>query len=368
MYEMYSKALRELVKKECRQIEQKIAVNQDKKYIIFPAGPTAQRFFYTLKDECGIEAEFFVDNNSKLEGKVVCGKQIKSFNSAFPKEKSFTNGKEEYIIFIPTLFKYYEQITAQLEATYNSIYFYADAFMAHRFWESYDKVACMLADELSKISYWGAIYGLMSGDNSFVTRDPSPNYFALREFGSTESEIIVDAGAYVGDTIEEYLKKASGKVKIYAFEPFKSVIDKLTERVKRLEKEWMIDDNAIEIISAGVGSETKTLRFSTGNSSMLKPDEHGEITMSIYSLDDFFKDKPAFTLLKADIEGGELDMLIGAQKIIKQHKPKMTICIYHSPQDFARIVEYIHTLVPEYRFYVRSHWSNYQDTILYCTL
>jgi FkbM family methyltransferase len=274
----------------------------------------------------------------------------------------------EYVILIPTLFKYYEQIAAQLDAANICSYFYADAFMAHRFWYSYDRVSCMLADELSKASYWGAIYGLMSGDNTFVTKDPSPNYFALREFASAEGEIIVDVGAYVGDTIEEYLKKASGNVKIYAFEPFKSAINKLTERVKRLEREWMLDDNAIEIIPAGVGSETRTLRFSAENPSMLKIDAQGETTIPVYSLDDFFKDKPTFTLLKADIEGGEMDMLIGAKEIIKQYKPKMTICIYHSPQDFARIAEYIHSLVPEYRFNVRSHYSNYKDTVLYCTL
>jgi hypothetical protein len=101
---------------------------------------------------------------------------------------------------------------------------------------------------------------------------------------------------------------------------------------------------------------------------MLQPDEQGEITLPIYSLDDFFKDRQPFTLLKADIEGGEMDMLKGAQEMIKRYKPKMTICIYHSPQDFARIIEYIHTLVPEYRLYVRSHYSDYKETILYCII
>jgi len=276
--------------------------------------------------------------------------------------------KTDYIILIPTLYKYYQQISAQLDAVNICSYIYADAFIAHRFWESYDKVACMLADELSKISYWGAIYGLMTGDNTFVTTESSPDYFGIREFASVESEIIVDAGAYVGDTVEEYIKRSGGNVKIYAFEPFKSVFYKLTERVKRLEREWMIADNAIEIISAGVGIETNTIRFSFENSTMLRIDEHGEMTQSVYNLDDFFKDKPAFTLLKADIEGGEMEMLIGAQKMIKQNKPKMSICIYHSPQDFARIAEYIHTLVPEYNFYVRSHCCNYKGTILYVTL
>jgi hypothetical protein len=83
---MYSKALRELVKKECLSVGQRLREREGKrkKYVIFPAGPTAQRFFYTLKDEYNIEAEFFVDNNPELHGKTVCGKEVKDFVSAFP--------------------------------------------------------------------------------------------------------------------------------------------------------------------------------------------------------------------------------------------------------------------------------------------
>lgn len=361
---MYSKALRENVKRECLYTRAKIDFFQGKveKYVIFPAGPTAQRFFYTLKDECGIEAEFFVDNNPELENKSVCGKQVKSFDTAFPKNQAW----DDYIVLIPTTVKYYRQITAQLDEAGISSYFYAAAFIAHKLWERYDKVADMLGDEYSKVSYWGAIYDLITGNNKFIAQDPSPNYFSVMEFTSLEHEIIVDAGAYVGDTVEEYVKRSVGSAKIYAFEPNKELMNRLQQRKSRLEKEYVLCDNAIEIIPAGLGAETKTSRFQAGDLTMLKPDEHGDIALPIYSIDDFFRDKPPFTLLKADIEGAEMDMLRGGAYMISRYKPKMTLCIYHSPHDFAQIAEYVRFLVPEYDLYIRSHRSYFGDTILYC--
>jgi hypothetical protein len=88
----------------------------------------------------------------------------------------------------------------------------------------------------------------------------------------------------------------------------------------------------------------------------------------LYGLDDFFKDKPPFTLLKADVDGAEQAMLDGASEIIRTHKPQMAISIYHSPLDFAQIAEFVRDLVSEYRLYVRSCRKDYYDTILYCVV
>jgi hypothetical protein len=71
-------ALRMLIAQESHRLSQKIESLKGKKFVIFPAAPAARRFFYTLKKEYGIEAEFFVDNNPALEGKSLCGKPIKS--------------------------------------------------------------------------------------------------------------------------------------------------------------------------------------------------------------------------------------------------------------------------------------------------
>ena len=74
------------------------------------------------------------------------------------------------------------------------------------------------------------------------------------------------------------------------------------------------------------------------------------------------------TFIKMDIEGSEMRALKGAKQIITTYKPKLAICIYHKLDDLWRIPQYIHSLVPEYKFYIRHHSILYSDTVLYATL
>ena len=66
-----------------------------------------------------------------------------------------------------------------------------------------------------------------------------------------------------------------------------------------------------------------------------------------------------------DIEGAELDTLIGAEKTIKQNKPKLAVCIYHKIEDIITIPKYLHSIVPEYTFSVRQHSNSLLETVLY---
>jgi len=59
-------------------------------------------------------------------------------------------------------------------------------------------------------------------------------------------------------------------------------------------------------------------------------------------------------------------MLSGAKEIIKTHKPKLAISIYHSVKDFVEIPRYILNLNTAYRMAVCSHGDVLFDTILYC--
>ena len=66
-----------------------------------------------------------------------------------------------------------------------------------------------------------------------------------------------------------------------------------------------------------------------------------------------------------DIEGSEWEALHGAKQTILNNHPRLAISIYHSPQDYIRLVKYIHELNPAYRLFVRHHSSISYDTVLY---
>ena len=42
---------------------------------------------------------------------------------------------------------------------------------------------------------------------------------------------------------------------------------------------------------------------------------------------------PKVDFIKADIEGAERYMLMGAQKVLREFAPKIAICTYHKPDD-----------------------------------
>ena len=368
MLEKYSKSLRELVKRECFWQFKNIKSANNKKIIIFTAGPTAQNFYFILKNELDMDVEFFIDNNEELENKYICGKIVKSLKSALSNNE--ING-EGYLVLIPTSLKFYNQILTQLDDAGVHSYILASAFLVHKLWERFDKISKLLEDEVSKATYWGAIYSLITGNNNFIMHEPMPTYFGIKDFtlfDSDSAEIIVDAGAYIGDTTEEYVKRSFGSAKVYAFEPFTELIKKLEQRKRRLCEEYAIDDNSIEIVPAGVGIQTETKRFYSIALGMLRENENGDIILPIYSLDDYFSNKAPFTLLKADVEGAEIGMLKGAKDIIRKNKPKLSLSIYHNLFDFVSMAEYIYSLVPDYRFYVRSHSYDYRDTVLYCII
>jgi hypothetical protein len=71
------------------------------------------------------------------------------------------------------------------------------------------------------------------------------------------------------------------------------------------------------------------------------------------------------TFIKMDIEGAEWDALHGARETIVRNKPQLAICLYHSDEDMIRLVEYVHSLVPEYKLYIRHHSRSDVETVLY---
>lgn len=54
--------------------------------------------------------------------------------------------------------------------------------------------------------------------------------------------------------------------------------------------------------------------------------------------------------IKMDIEGAEVDALLGAEETIKRFKPKLAICTYHRPTDPIEIRKILLNYNPNYRF------------------
>lgn len=110
------------------------------------------------------------------------------------------------------------------------------------------------------------------------------------------------------------------------------------------------------------------MSFSGGDSnSSINGSKESNMIGEVRKLDDVLKGERV-TFIKMDIEGSELAALKGAANTIRSQKPKLAICIYHSPQDMLNIPIYIKSLVPEYKIYIRHYTDMMLETVCYAVL
>lgn len=197
-------------------------------------------------------------------------------------------------------------------------------------------------------------------------------YFCLPQFqtGYTEQEVFVDAGAFCGDTIERFLMyRLDAFGKIYAFEPGEKQFGALTERVRRLNREWALDEGKVVLKQAALSDRNGYCRMAdyvTNCGAFISgvSDQQHQQEVPVYAVDVFIDGRVDF--IKADVEGAELELLKGACNTIRKYKPRLAVCLYHRPYDLFEIPEYIKSLVPEYKMMVRHHSAGFCDTVLYC--
>jgi FkbM family methyltransferase len=188
-----------------------------------------------------------------------------------------------------------------------------------------------------------------------------PVYFGRPGLSVQDDEIFIDAGAHDGDTILSFIKWCNGKYKkIIAFEPD-------AENQKKVER--TLSDNGIRNVvleNCGLWDENERIGFDNQGTSSSKIDVNSTSKINVCRLDDVIDEKVTF--IKMDIEGAELKALKGSAETIRKYKPKLAICIYHKNEDFFEIPYFVHSLVPEYKLYLRHHsWSIY-ETVLYAFL
>ena len=92
-------------------------------------------------------------------------------------------------------------------------------------------------------------------------------------------------------------------------------------------------------------------------------DEDYDYKIDITPIDDEVDEK--VTMMKMDIKGLEFDALQGAERILREDMHKLAICVYHEKEDIIRIWQYLKSVQPKYKFYLRHHNWVATETVLY---
>ena len=327
----------------------------------------------------GIEIDFFYDNNPTLWGSryqdVVC----------LSKEELCLI-KDEVVLLIEGAF--YHEIREQMDAEGFSC-FERVCFLnsppkrlcladRNSYVDEIQKVLSLCADQRSR-EVFQCLTDAWSmeaiPDDYFQKIMDENQYFDKKIIHLQPDEVFVDIGAYIGDTWEQFLSVCHGKYeKAHLFELDPNIYRRLMKYVGNLFAGPHGGDGIVQCYPYGVSDQASEVQVMTGemNSTAVTyiddKIEGGRVCLGkCVRLDDILKNERV-TFIKMDIEGSEMDALRGAAELIKEQKPKLAICIYHSPEDMLEIPVYLKTLVPEYQIYIRHYTDLMYETVCYAVV
>lgn len=185
----------------------------------------------------------------------------------------------------------------------------------------------------------------------------NPHYYTTPPVQLDPESTVLDIGSCEGLFAFRLLRQRLAQ-RVIAFEPF----PRMRELLRRGAVENRVGDR-LQIEPAAVGAAIGTARFTTsavsdGNSLASPGKDSAAIDVHVTTLDAFcttsgLRMKPS-DLIKIDVEGADFSVLEGAAHTIRQQRPQIAVTTYHEVRHAERMLEYLQSLVPEYRFRVKG--------------
>lgn len=239
-----------------------------------------------------------------------------------------------------------------------------DPFRAKEREKEYRTTYELLSDERSKLVMQLYLNAATVGEfhELFTECYEEPSYFN-RITEKLQVDTLIDCGAYDGDSIHDFISVFPEYKLIIAIEPDSLNVANLCERIKKENIQ------RLKIIEKGLGSKPGVLHFKANGNSNSIIDENGDSIVCITTLDEIVSNDVDFgkIFLKMDIEGSELEALHGAENLIREKMPIMSICVYHREEDLIEIPQYIHKIVGEnlYNYYLGFHGLDLAELVFY---
>ncbi len=230
-----------------------------------------------------------------------------------------------------------------------------DADYLKKYGSELAEVLSILHDSHSQQTYASLIRGRLEGDAGFFRVAGYPEY-GHPVVRARPGDIVVDAGAYRGDSALRFAWQMFGRGKILSFEPESKNFDELTRR--RIP--------GLIPVPLGVWHCDDVLSFA-GEEGSGRVVEGGDASIKVSTIDRTVANEglPRVDLLKLDVEGAEKQALDGARETISRHRPKLQISIYHRLDDLFALPLRLITQLPDYRWYLGHHGPWHTETDLY---
>lgn len=224
----------------------------------------------------------------------------------------------------------------------------------------------LLADEESKNTFAARIRAIETGNVGYVKVSDFPEYFHP-VVKPMPGDFIIDGGVSGSVNAQIQFVQAIGKEgKIFGFEPDPLGFCEATEALK----ERGSHEN-YKLIPLGLWSKKDFLFFEIAGQGThaCKDKTDCSVRCEVISVDEFCKHNylRKVDFIKLDVEGSESDAIKGSIQTITKFRPKLAICLYHTPRDLYYLPKFISTIVPDYKFYIGHHHASLHETVLYAT-
>lgn len=353
------------------RIDNHYEILKGKRVIIWCRSISALQAYKTLYNY-GIKVIGFTDSFAERSGERFAGLPV------YTLEEIAGMGEGKAAVYVATrVYERQQEILEKAEELKNvEVYAVGEVFgaglfdiahMKERIAEADEKIHYVrenLADERSREVFDRLIEYRLTNDRKIIPGlyergclqyFPTDDWIRLKK-----NEVFIDAGAHDGATSQDFCDWTKGShSKIYMMEPDPLMFEIMKEyaKIKKIK-------NAIPV-NCGAYSFTGELRFkedsSTGSSAI---SETGETLIQAVSIDDMLGGDEA-TFIKMDIEGAEMEALIGAKKTIEKYNPRLAISVYHKEDDLWEIPYYILSEYPGYQIYLRHYSLTTNETVMY---
>lgn len=172
-----------------------------------------------------------------------------------------------------------------------------------------------------------AILPLCFNDYTMVLNGP----YEYAETKIKKDDVVFDCGANVGSFSAIALSKGC---EVHSFEPINNTFSILKQNLNHFSsRKKFLNDFGISSCDNLVDFYIKQSHES--NSYVLKDKSIYKKQFKVTSIDKYVEENKIekVDFIKADVEGAERDLLLGAMNTLRKYKPKISICTYHFHDD-----------------------------------
>ena len=296
-------------------------------------------------------SERFVDGKP-----MICPEELQNPAAVIPAVYLDVNGKGAYSLQHDMIKKVYKRDFS----SYIQFGAYSDEFMSKHKEKLFD-LFTRLVDDRSRAAMLSFIAQKYDGNYEKTYSDKIQYYDSEILPHPQKNMTFLDCGAYDGDTVFGFIdflrhNNISSYKKCYALEPDPKNYEKLCSNTKHYEN--------IECLCIGVSDKKDTLFFDEKSTVSSSISDCGSTKIDVDSIDNVLNGAEV-SYIKMDIEGAEFSALLGARETILKHRPQIAVCVYHKEDDLVRIPEYLLSLHPDYKLYLRNYAPAGVETVLY---